>query len=84
MDFSGGPVVKHVPASAGDTGLIPGLGISHAGGQLSPCAATADAGVPQSHHSATREATTISPPPAVNSSPCLLQLEKAPTQRPRM
>ena len=25
MDFSGGPVVKNPPDSAGDTGLIPGL-----------------------------------------------------------
>ena len=29
MDFSGGPVVKNLPASAGDTGFIPGLGRSH-------------------------------------------------------
>ena len=28
-DFPGGPVVKSLPASAGDTGLIPGLGRSH-------------------------------------------------------
>jgi len=25
MDFPGGSVVKNLPASAGDTGLIPGL-----------------------------------------------------------
>ena len=25
QDFSGGPVVKSLPANAGDTGLIPGL-----------------------------------------------------------
>ena len=29
LDFPGGPVVKSPPASAGDTGLIPGLGRSH-------------------------------------------------------
>ena len=26
MDFPGGPVVKNLPADAGDTGSIPGLG----------------------------------------------------------
>ena len=25
QDFSGGPVVKSLPANAGDTGLIPGV-----------------------------------------------------------
>ena len=29
QDFPGGAVVKNLPANAGDTGLIPGLGISH-------------------------------------------------------
>ena len=28
-DFPGGPVVKNLPANAGDTGLIPDLGRSH-------------------------------------------------------
>ena len=28
-DFPGGTVVKNLPASAGDTGSIPGLGGSH-------------------------------------------------------
>ena len=28
MGFSGGSVVKHPPANAGDAGLIPGLGRS--------------------------------------------------------
>ena len=28
-DFPGGAVVKNLPANAGDTGSIPGLGISH-------------------------------------------------------
>ena len=28
-DFPGGPVVKNPPANAGDTGLIPALGIFH-------------------------------------------------------
>ena len=41
-DFPGGPVVKNPPSNAGDTGSIPGQGtkISHAMGQLSPCATT--------------------------------------------
>ena len=29
LDFSGGPVVKNLPANAGDTGTIPDLGRSH-------------------------------------------------------
>ena len=29
MDFPGGPVVKKLPASAGNTGSIPGLGRFH-------------------------------------------------------
>ena len=43
-DFPGGPVVKNLPASEGDTGSIPGLGtkIPHATGQLSLCASTAE------------------------------------------
>ena len=36
QDFPGGLVVKNPPASAGDTGLIPGLGRFHR--QLSPFA----------------------------------------------
>ena len=28
-DFPGGAVLKNLPANAGDTGLIPGLGRSH-------------------------------------------------------
>ena len=37
-DFPGGPVVKNLPADAGDTSSIPGLGtnIPHDAGQLSP------------------------------------------------
>ena len=29
VGFPGGPVVKNLPANAGDTGLIPGLGQFH-------------------------------------------------------
>ena len=43
-DFPGGQVVKNLPATVGDTGLIPGLGkIPHATGQLSPQATAAEA-----------------------------------------
>ena len=37
QDFPGGPVVKNLPCSAGDTGLIPGWGTKspHATEQLS-------------------------------------------------
>ena len=34
--FPGGPVVKNLPANAGDTGLIPGPEIPHASEQLKP------------------------------------------------
>ena len=42
--FPGGPVVRNLPANAGDTGSIPGLGakIPHATEQLSPCATTTE------------------------------------------
>ena len=29
LDFPGGPVVKNLPANAGDAGSLPGLGRSH-------------------------------------------------------
>ena len=47
-DLPGGPVVKNLPAGAGDTGLIPGLGtkIPHAMGQLGLCVRTTEAHVP--------------------------------------
>ena len=36
MDFPGGSTVKNPPASAGDTGLIPGLGPSPGEGNGNP------------------------------------------------
>ena len=36
MDFPGGSVVKNLPANAGDTGLIPGLGRSPGEGNGNP------------------------------------------------
>ena len=36
MGFLGGSVVKNLPANAGDTGLIPGSGISPGGGNGNP------------------------------------------------
>ena len=44
-DFPSGLVVKNPPFNAGDTGSIPGWGIkiSHATGQLNPCATTREA-----------------------------------------
>ena len=35
-------MVKNLPANAGGTGLIPGLGSSHGAQQLSPCAAATE------------------------------------------
>ena len=55
MDFPGGPVVKNLPANAGDTGSISGQGGSHmpwsnqacAPQLLSPCALTTGAITPR-------------------------------------
>ena len=43
-DVPGGPVVKNLPSTAGDAGLIPGQGtrIPDAAGQLSPCTTTTE------------------------------------------
>ena len=43
-DVPGGPMVKNLPANAGDTGSIPGqkTKLSHAVGPLSPCATTTE------------------------------------------
>ena len=48
QDFEGGPVVKNLPANAGDTGLISGLGttITRAAGRLSLCARPTEADAP--------------------------------------
>ena len=41
VDFPGGPVVKNLPANAGDMGSIPGLGRFHMPrGQLNLCTTT--------------------------------------------
>ena len=57
-DLSGGPVVKNLPSSTGDEGLIPDwrAKIPHAAGQLSPSTTTREAGEPQRNvpHAATR------------------------------
>ena len=37
-DFPGGPVVKNLPANAGDTGLVTGLGRSHVPWDNQACA----------------------------------------------
>ena len=55
MDFPGGPVVKNLPANAGDTGSISGQGRSHmlwsnqacAPQLLSPCTLTTGAITPR-------------------------------------
>ena len=60
-DFPGGPLVKNLPANAGDIGLIPALKRSHM--KLSLYATTAEACKPEnpcsvamrSQHTATRE-----------------------------
>ena len=40
LGLPGHPVVGGLPANAGDTGSIPGLGRPHAGRQLGPCTTT--------------------------------------------
>ena len=42
QSFPGGSVVKNLPAKAGDTGLTPDLGRSHAEEQLRPRATTTE------------------------------------------
>ena len=46
--FPGSPVVKNLPATAGDMGSIPGLRRfwTTKGGQLNPCSTTTEPGVP--------------------------------------
>ena len=62
MDVPGGPVVKNLPANAGDTDLIPWPGkIPHAAGQLGACTATTKPAL-QSLCSATREAAPMRSP----------------------
>ena len=48
-DFPCGPVVKNLPANAGDVGLISSLGIKipHPTGQLSPHPATTEPALPK-------------------------------------
>ena len=82
--FLGGAVVESLPASAGDTGLSPGLGGSH-------MPRSSWAREPQllslrvwSLCSTTREATTVrGPRTAMKSGPHLPQLEKALAQKRR-
>ena len=59
--FPGGSVIKNLPASAGDMGLILDLGkIPHAEEQLSPCATTIEP-VLKSPGEETIEASTLEP-----------------------
>ena len=80
--FPGGPVVKNLPCSVGDTGSIPGLGGSHVSWSswahvpqlLKPECPTAWA--PQQEKPLIWEAHA----PQLESDPCSLQLEKARVQ----
>ena len=96
-DFPGGPVVKNLPANAGDRGSIPGQGRSHvlwsnwdhAPWLLNPHAVTSESTCcnhwspcAYSACSTTREATTVrSPSTETKSSSCSPQLDKACVQR---
>ena len=61
----GDPVVKNLPANAGDSGLIPGLGtkILHVTGQVNLRSPTTEAHVLQGPCFPTREATAVGSPP---------------------
>ena len=77
-DFSGGPVVENLPASAEDTGLIPGLGrVPHAMEQLHVYyyywAHAPRDHAPQQEKPPQWEAHVL----PIDSSPFLLQVEKA-------
>ena len=85
--FPGGPVVKNPPANSGDEGwgFNPWSGkISHATGPLSPCTTTTETHLPaawalQQEKPPQWEALTWQ----LESSPQLLQLEKARAQQQR-
>ena len=77
-NIPGGPMVKNLPANAGDTGSIPGqrTKISHAVGQLSPCAATTEPACLEPvlrKRSHCRKARALPP----ESSPCSPQLKES-------
>ena len=83
-DIPGGPVVKNLPASAGDVSLIPGPGRSHmpwsnygCAPLLSSSAATPEACAPQQERPLQWEAHAAQP----ESSPHSPQLEKPHAQR---
>ena len=87
-DFPDGAVVKNLPASAGDTGSIPGPGRSHMPWSnwarvpqlLSLHATTTEARVPRARARQQREATAMrNPCPARKSSPHSPQLERTRT-----
>ena len=71
-NFPHGPLVKNLPANAGDTGSIPGPGRSHMPRSnkasvpqiLNLCAAATEACMPRA--CATREATTKDPVQPIN------------------
>ena len=88
-DFPGVPVVKNLPANAGDVGSIPGRGtkIPHAAEQLSPCLTTTElsrfnekACVPQTteptHAPWSPHVTTREKPEHCNEEPARLQQQK--------
>ena len=80
LDFPDGPVVEHLPASAGDVGSIPGPGRSHMR-DVSPCTMTADPICPCCR---VREATAVrSLHTARKSSLHSPQLEKSHVQQRR-
>ena len=81
-DFPGGPMVRNLPASAGDTGSIPGQG----GHTYHEAALTMYHNYWSPHSRAwvlQQEKTLLweACAPQLKSSPCLLELEKALTQQ---
>ena len=74
----GGPVIKNLPANAGNMGSNPGLEGSHLPTkQLSLQVTTTEALVPRVCSTAIEVATMRHRAPQLESSPCSLQLEKS-------
>ena len=84
-DFSGGPVVKNLPANAGDMGLIPGPGRSCMPRGNCACRTQVLSPSPRAHAPQEKPLQWEAHAPQLESSLCSSQLEKAcvQPQRPR-
>ena len=84
LGFPGGSVVKNPPASAGDTGSIPGSGRSHMPAeQLSLCATTTEAHLPRAHAPHKRSPCNEKPTLCNKEEPLLSTTREKPEQQQR-